>query len=82
MGILTWLVVGAISGWLADMLVGGSSVGLLGDILLGIVGAVVGGWLAGTFLGVQNAISGFNVTTLVVAFLGAAVVLVIVNALS
>ncbi|PSQ58557.1 MAG: GlsB/YeaQ/YmgE family stress response membrane protein, partial [Bacteroidetes bacterium QH_10_64_19] len=39
MGILTWLVVGAISGWLADMLVGGSSVGLLGDILLGIVGA-------------------------------------------
>lgn len=82
MGILAWLLVGAIAGWLADMLVGGSSVGLLGDIVLGIVGAVVGGWLAGSFFGVQNAISGFNVTTFAVAFLGAAVVLVIVNALS
>ncbi len=82
MGILTWLVVGAVAGWLADMIVGGSSVGLLGDIVLGIIGAVVGGWLAGNFLGVPNAISGFNVTTFLVAFLGAAVVLVIVNALS
>lgn len=82
MGILTWLIVGAVAGWLADMMVGGSSVGLIGDIVLGIIGAVVGGWLAGTFLGVPNAISGFNLTTFVVAFLGAALVLVIVNAFS
>jgi len=82
MGILTWLVVGAVAGWLADMMVGGSSVGLIGDIVLGIIGAVVGGWLAGNFFGVSGAISGFNVTTFVVAFLGAALVLVIVNALS
>lgn len=82
MGLLTWLVVGAVAGWLADMIVGGSSVGLLGDILLGIIGALVGGWLAGSFFGVQGAISGFNVTTFTVAFLGAAVVLVIVNAVS
>lgn len=81
-GILTWLVVGAVAGWLADMIVGGSSVGLIGDIVIGIVGALVGGWLAGNFFGVPNAISGFNVTTLVDAFLGPAVVLVIVNALS
>lgn len=82
MGVLAWLVVGAIAGWLADLLVGGSSVGLLGDIVIGIIGAFVGGWLAGRFFGVQNAISGFNLTTVVVAFLGAAVVLVIVNAVS
>lgn len=82
MGILAWLVVGAVAGWLADMFVGGSSVGLIGDIILGIIGALVGGWLAGAFFGVPNAISGFNITTFVVAFLGAAVVLVIVNALS
>lgn len=82
MGLLTWLVVGAVAGWLADMIVGGSSVGLLGDIVLGIIGAVVGGWLAGKFFGVQGAITGFNPTTFVVAFLGAAVVLVIVSAVS
>lgn len=82
MGIITWLVVGAVAGWLADMFVGGSSVGLVGDIVIGIIGAVLGGWLAGNFLGVPNAISGFNVMTFVVAFLGAALVLVIVNALT
>lgn len=82
MGIITWLVVGAVAGWLADMIVGGSSVGLVGDVIIGIIGAVLGGWLAANFFGVSNAISGFNVTTFVVAFLGAVVVLVIVNALS
>jgi len=82
MGIFAWLVVGAVAGWLADMIVGGSRVGLIGDIVLGMIGAVVGGWLAGNFFGVSNAISGFNVTTFVVAFLGAAVVLAVINALS
>lgn len=82
MGILTWLVVGAVAGWLADMIVGGSSVGLVGDIILGIIGALVGGWLAGKFFGVQGALTGFNPTTFVVAFLGAALVLVAVNALT
>lgn len=79
MGIIAWLVVGGIAGWLADMLVAGDSVGILGNIVIGIIGALVGGWAAGRFFGVENAISGFNLTTLVVAFLGAAVVLIIVN---
>jgi uncharacterized membrane protein YeaQ/YmgE (transglycosylase-associated protein family) len=82
MGILAWLVVGAIAGWLADFFVGGESVGLLGDIVIGIIGAFVGGWAAGRFFGIQNAISGFNLTTVVVAFLGAAVVLIIANIVS
>lgn len=79
MGIIAWLVVGGIAGWLADEFVGGDSVGILGNIVIGILGALVGGWAAGRFFGVENAISGFNLTTLVVAFLGAAVVLIIVN---
>ncbi len=82
MGIIAWLVIGAVAGWLADMFVGGSSVGLIGDIVIGIIGAMIGGWLASRFFGVQNAISGFNLTTFVVAFLGAALVLVIANAVS
>jgi uncharacterized membrane protein YeaQ/YmgE (transglycosylase-associated protein family) len=49
MGILAWLVIGAIAGWLADMFVGGGGVGLLGDIVIGIIGAMIGGG-GGTFL--------------------------------
>ena len=50
--ILIWLVVGAIAGWLAGTIVKGGGFGLLGDIVIGIIGAFVGGWLL-TQLGVS-----------------------------
>jgi uncharacterized membrane protein YeaQ/YmgE (transglycosylase-associated protein family) len=77
MGLLTWIVVGAIAGWLAGQVMKGSGFGLIGDIVIGVIGALVGGWLAGTFFNVPDAISGFNLTTIVVAFLGAVTVLFI-----
>ena len=43
--ILIWLIVGAVAGWLAGMIVRGGGFGLLGDIVIGIIGAFVGGWL-------------------------------------
>ena len=46
-GILAWLVIGAIAGWLAGLIVKGGGFGLVVDIIVGIVGAVIGGWLAG-----------------------------------
>jgi uncharacterized membrane protein YeaQ/YmgE (transglycosylase-associated protein family) len=79
MGLLTWIVVGAIAGWLAGKVMKGSGFGLIGDIVIGVVGALVGGWLAGTLFKVSNAISGFNLTTIIVAFLGAVVVLFVVR---
>lgn len=75
MGLLTWIIVGAIAGWLAGKVMGGSGFGLIGDIVIGVIGALVGGWLAGALFHVQGAISGFNLTTIVVAFLGSVVVL-------
>ena len=75
MGLLTWVVVGVIAGWAAGKAVKGSGLGLIGDVVLGVVGALVGGWLAGRIFNVHNPISGFNLTTLVVAFLGAVIVL-------
>jgi len=81
MGLLTWIVVGAIAGWLAGQVMKGSGFGLIGDIVIGVIGALVGGWLAGTFFKVPDAISGFNLTTIVVAFLGAVVVLFIARLL-
>lgn len=75
MGFLTWLIVGAVVGWLAGILVKGRGFGLLGNIVIGVVGAIIGGWLAGAIFNISNPISGFNLTTLVVAVLGAILVL-------
>ena len=75
MGFLTWLIVGAVVGWLAGLLVKGRGFGLLGNIVIGVVGAIIGGWLAGAIFNISDPISGFNLTTLVVAVLGAVLVL-------
>jgi len=80
MGLFTWIVVGAIAGWLAGKVMKGSGFGLIGDIVIGVIGALVGGWLASTLFHAPGAISGFNPTTIVVAFLGALVVLFVVRA--
>jgi uncharacterized membrane protein YeaQ/YmgE (transglycosylase-associated protein family) len=75
LGILTWLIVGAIAGWLAGQVTKGRGFGLIGNMIIGIIGALVGGWLAGAVFNISNSISGFNLTTIIVAFLGAVVVL-------
>src|SRR5688572_14063167 len=65
MSIIAWLVVGAIAGWLAGMLVkGDEGLGVIGHIVLGIVGALVGGFLAGLLLpGNSDYTTGINFTT-------------------
>ena len=45
MGIIVWLIIGAIAGWLAGLIVKGAGFGLVGNIVIGIIGAVVAGWL-------------------------------------
>ena len=75
MGLLTWLIVGVIVGWLAGMVMKGKGFGLIGNVVVGVIGAILGGWLAGAVLNIHNPISGFNLTTFIVAFLGAVIVL-------
>jgi uncharacterized membrane protein YeaQ/YmgE (transglycosylase-associated protein family) len=75
MGILIWIIVGAIAGWLAGELMRGSGFGLVGNIVVGIVGALLGGFLATALFNVQDPLTGFNITTLLVAFLGSVVLL-------
>ena len=82
MGILAWIIVGIIAGWLAGLVMKGGGYGVLGDMILGIVGALVGGFLAGSLFGIADPISGFNLTTIVVAFLGAVLVVAIVRLLT
>jgi uncharacterized membrane protein YeaQ/YmgE (transglycosylase-associated protein family) len=78
MGILAWIVLGAIAGFLANMIVGGRT-GLIGTILLGIVGAVVGGWLAGALLNLKDP-TGINLQSIVISVIGAIIVLVVFRA--
>ena len=78
MGIITWIVLGAIAGFLANLLVGGRE-GLIGTIILGIVGAIVGGWLAGMFLKLKDP-TGINVESIVVSVIGAIIVLAVYRA--
>ena len=79
MSILAWIVLGLIAGWLASLLVGGDH-GILGDILLGIVGALVGGFLSSVLLGID--VTGFNLPSLLIAVVGAILVIGIARALA
>lgn len=72
MGILAWIVLGAIAGFITNMIMGGKE-GVIPTIILGIVGAVVGGFLAGTVLKVAD-VTGINVESIVVAVIGGVVV--------
>ena len=82
MGIIAWLVVGAIAGYLAGMLVkGDESLGVIGHIVLGIIGALVGGFLAGIISGGKDYTTGIDVTTIVVATIGAVIAVVGYNAI-
>lgn len=74
MSILAWIVLGLVAGWLAGMLMRGGGYGLVGDLVLGVLGAIVGGWLTGVLLGV-DLMTGFNVQSLIVAVLGAIVLI-------
>ena len=81
MGLLSWIVVGLIAGWLANQMMRSGRGNLVTDIIVGIIGGLVGGWLAGTLFGVPNAVNGVNVGSIVVAFLGAVAAIAIVRAL-
>jgi uncharacterized membrane protein YeaQ/YmgE (transglycosylase-associated protein family) len=74
-GIIAWIVLGAIAGWITNMIMGGGE-GVIATIILGIVGAVVGGWLAGTVLKVAD-VTGVNIESIVVAVIGAVIVVAI-----
>ena len=80
MGILAWLVVGLIAGWLAGMVMKGGGYGVVGDIIIGIVGALIGGFLAATLFN-ADAVNGINIVSIVTAFVGAVILIAVIRAL-
>ena len=79
MGILSWIVVGLIAGWLAEQFVRSPKYGLLGATILGIVGGMLGGFVASTLLKIPDPVSGINLTTLVTAFAGSLILLLVIR---
>src|ERR1700709_59416 len=79
MSIIAWLVLGLIAGFIASKIVNNSGEGVMLDIVLGIVGAVVGGFLF-SFIGAAP-VTGFNIYSVIVAVIGAIVVLWIYHAI-
>jgi len=78
MSIIGWVVLGGIAGWIASIITGRNDrMGCITNIAAGIVGAIVGGWLFSFFGG--GGVTGFNLVSLLVAVVGAVVVLAIVN---
>lgn len=77
MDILIWIIFGALVGWVASMVMG-SDGNLVWDIIVGIIGALLGGWLMRIFG--QSGVTGFNIYSFLVALLGAVVLIAIVRA--
>jgi uncharacterized membrane protein YeaQ/YmgE (transglycosylase-associated protein family) len=77
MGVLSWIVVGAIAGWLSGKVMKGGGFGLLGDIIVGVIGGIIGGWLAGALFNIKNVMTTLSFGSILVAFLGACLFLFI-----
>jgi uncharacterized membrane protein YeaQ/YmgE (transglycosylase-associated protein family) len=77
--ILIWALVGLVAGFLASHVALGHGLGLLGDVVVGVVGALIGGFLAGVF-GISIAIVGHPlISEMIIAFIGAALLLLVVR---
>ncbi|HEY2608006.1 GlsB/YeaQ/YmgE family stress response membrane protein [Paraburkholderia sp. RL18-103-BIB-C] len=75
-GIIAWLIIGAIAGWLAGVLVKGGGFGLIVDIIVGIVGAFIGGWLAGVL---HISLGGGWIGSIITAVIGAVILLFLIR---
>jgi len=78
MSLITWIIFGGIVGWLASILMGkNGGMGILANILVGIIGAMVGGAIAG-MIGLEG-VSGFNVSSFIIAMAGSILLIAIIN---
>jgi uncharacterized membrane protein YeaQ/YmgE (transglycosylase-associated protein family) len=79
-GIIAWIILGAIAGWITNLIMGGGE-GVILTIVLGIVGAIVGGFIAGSVLGIAD-VTGLNITSIIVAVVGAIIVVAVYRAVA
>ena len=80
MGILSWIILGLIAGFLASVVMKGGGYGVIGDIIVGIVGALIGGFVFSLFG--AGGVTGLNIGSIIVAFIGACILIAILRAVS
>ena len=78
MTILSWIVVGLIAGFLAGVVVKGSGFGLIGDLIVGVVGGLLGGWISVNLLHLGS-MTGINIESILIAFVGAVILLLVLR---
>jgi uncharacterized membrane protein YeaQ/YmgE (transglycosylase-associated protein family) len=82
MNLIGWIVLGAIAGWLASIVTGrNAQMGCIANIIAGVLGGVLAGWIVSSVFGWEG-VTGFNIYSLIVAFVGAVIVLGIWNLIS
>ena len=79
MSLLAWIVVGLIAGALAGWVTRGSGHGFFGNIIVGVLGGLLGGWLANSVLNIGADVNGINLESILVAFVGAVILIFIVR---
>ena len=79
MTILIWAVVGLIAGFLAGQVMRGGGYGLIGDIIVGVLGGLLGGWIGTTFLNIDAGVSGINLESILIAFAGAVLLILVLR---
>lgn len=80
MSIIIWLIMGGVVGWIASMIMGtDGQQGIILNVVVGIVGALIGGWLIGPLLGAGSINDGITVMSFIVSLIGAIILLAIVN---
>jgi uncharacterized membrane protein YeaQ/YmgE (transglycosylase-associated protein family) len=82
MGILSWIVVGLIAGWLAGLVVKGGGFGCAGDIVVGVIGGLLGGWIASSFFHMGDPMTGINIPSIFIAFVGAVIFVILLRLLT
>ena len=75
-GLIAWLIIGVVAGWLAGVLVKGGGFGLIGDIVVGVIGAFIGGWLAGVL---HISIGSGLISSIITATIGAVLLIFILR---
>ena len=79
MDILSWVIVGLVAGFLAGQVMKGGGYGLIGDIIVGILGGLLGGWIGRRFLNIDGGVSGINLESILIAFAGAVLLILILR---
>jgi len=79
MNILVWIIVGLVAGFLAGQVMRGGGYGLIGDIIIGVLGGLLGGWIGTTFLNIDAGVNGINLQSILVAFAGAVLLILVLR---